>query len=365
MTSTPPQLQSPSDYMVGATIGEGSFGNVVIGMHKGSKLRVAIKVLLKHDVEKRPSLRHVIVQEQRILAQCNEESPFIVSLYASFHDTQCLYLVMELCERGTLTQAICSYRNDNNKLKNDKEWRTRVVSYYVHQIVQALEYLHFQQHVIHADLKPDNILISNNEKKNGPTVKLCDFGSAILLTPTNNSNSSDGNEHVISSYPSSSAIIPRGTAEYAAPELIRNDANMTPAIDLWSLGCIVICMMNDDYGGASPFHAQSDALCIDKIMTYCKQYNEHDYYNDEVWKDVAVEWKCLVKQLLHPDPLQRGNSKTIQSQYTQLWQTSNTNVNEDDTTTQRYLPPRPSWWNEAQSTPMRDGSQGWTAFVID
>lgn len=334
-SSSPPPIQSPSDYMVGVTIGEGAFGNVLFGVHKLSHTKVAIKVVLKLHVQ-----HSSIIQEQRILSQCND-SPFIVKLYASFHDDQCLYLVMELCgQRGTLQHAMDSFFPTKNK-----EWKQQiVVAYYTSQILQALEYLHFQQNVIHADLKPANILLSESGQ-----VKLCDFGSAIIM----NDNTT-------------TTTVPRGTADYAAPELIRNQTeDISPAVDVWSLGCIVVGMWNtsNGEGGAttSPFHAESDALCIDKIMKYAKEYNNDD--NQVQWKDIPSEWNGFVKQLLHPNPVQRGDAKSIQSQYRELLQ--NDNVNTDNAP---YLPPRPSWWNGAQSTTtpmMRDGSQGWTAFVMD
>jgi len=333
MTTPPTQLSSPSDYMVGVAIGEGAFGNVLYGKHKSSQTEVAIKVIPKLSVEKHPSLLYAVKQERTILTQCNE-SPYIISLYASFHDEQCLYLVMECATRGTLQDAIvtcCCCSNNTNG------WKTQVVPYYTRCLLHALEYLHVSQNVIHADLKPPNILITETG-----TLQLCDFGSAIQL---NSGNGGDSDKEGQASY------MPRGTADYAAPELIRGDNNtITPAVDLWSLGCVVFCMLKCE----SPFHAESDALCIDKIIKYAK---DHDCESDNVlFKDISSEYKPLLKQLLHPDPSKRGDANTLQSDCNIL-----PNTPEDS----NFLPPHPTWWNEAQSCPMRDGNQGWAVYLAE
>ena len=47
-----------------------------------------------------------------------------------------------------------------------------VTRYYVLQIVDALEYLHFTARIVHRDLKPENILITSDG-----CVKITDFGT--------------------------------------------------------------------------------------------------------------------------------------------------------------------------------------------
>lgn len=319
-------LQSSTcDYMVGIAIGQGAFGTVLYGRHKVSQKPVAIKVILRHSLQKHPFLQQAILQEQLILQRCND-SPYIVSLYASFLDDECLYLVLELGTRGTLQHAIDSYLNDNSSCTSD------IVTCYTSQLMQALEYLHYQQDVIHGDLKPENVLLCENG-----TLKLCDFGSAIDMKTT-------GIEY----------NVPRGTVDYTAPEVVvRNTRDVSPAMDLWSLGCIVVCM----WTGTCPFHAASDALAIDKIMKYCDEYNRE---MNKVSKQIPAEHKGLVTQLIHPDATKRGDIHSIQSQYKNL-------LIQNEKDMPPYLPPRPDWWNEVQSetTHLRDGSQGWTAFVMD
>ena len=50
--------------MVGIAIGQGAFGTVLYGRHKVSQKPVAIKVILRHSLQKHPFLQQAILQEQ-------------------------------------------------------------------------------------------------------------------------------------------------------------------------------------------------------------------------------------------------------------------------------------------------------------
>jgi len=87
------------------------------------------------------------------------------------------------------------------------------------QLLRALAFIHSKQ-ICHRDLKPDNILLTNDL-----SVKLCDFGSAKVLTPDDDKNIS----HVMNRY-------------YRAPELLFGLSDYSTKIDMWAAGCIFIEM---------------------------------------------------------------------------------------------------------------------------
>lgn len=91
-----------------------------------------------------------------------------------------------------------------------------IASNYFRQVLEALEYIHFKGFA-HLDIKPDNILISQNSG----TVKIADFGCAIKVNPENND-----------------ARV--GTSFYKPPENIRRlTIHDVRYCDIWSLGCTI------------------------------------------------------------------------------------------------------------------------------
>lgn len=98
------------------------------------------------------------------------------------------------------------------------EWN--FLQYFLYQILRGLKYIH-SANVIHRDLKPSNLLINSN-----CDLKICDFG---LARPTFE------NEHM------TEYVVTRW---YRAPELLLNSSDYTSAIDVWSVGCIFMELMN-------------------------------------------------------------------------------------------------------------------------
>eukprot|EP00607_Mallomonas_marina_P010626 CAMPEP_0182422358 /NCGR_PEP_ID=MMETSP1167-20130531/8027_1 /TAXON_ID=2988 /ORGANISM="Mallomonas Sp, Strain CCMP3275" /LENGTH=232 /DNA_ID=CAMNT_0024600357 /DNA_START=450 /DNA_END=1145 /DNA_ORIENTATION=+ len=100
------------------------------------------------------------------------------------------------------------------------------------ELIEALQFIH-SKHIVHRDLNPSNILITNKGH-----IKLADFGLAFQFSSCNGIFSDiigDSSEFV-------------GTAEYLSPEIL-DGGRATPASDLWALGCLLylLCI------GCSPF----------------------------------------------------------------------------------------------------------------
>lgn len=89
------------------------------------------------------------------------------------------------------------------------------VKQYMFQILKGLDYLHDYK-ICHRDIKPQNILVDHQKG----IAKICDFGSAKILSPTEQNVS-----YICSRY-------------YRAPELIFGATNYTTKIDVWSTGCV-------------------------------------------------------------------------------------------------------------------------------
>ena len=91
-----------------------------------------------------------------------------------------------------------------------------LVKLYAYQMFWSLTYIHALG-ICHRDIKPQNLLVDPATH----ILKLCDFGSAKRL---------------IKGEPNVSYICSR---YYWAPELIFGCTDYTPAIDVWSVGCVI------------------------------------------------------------------------------------------------------------------------------
>ncbi|KAF3442314.1 hypothetical protein FNV43_RR16230 [Rhamnella rubrinervis] len=196
-------------YKILEVIGKGSYGVVcaAVDTHTGEK--VAIKKI--HDVFEHISDAIRILREVKLLRLLRH--PDIVEikrimLPPSKREFKDIYVVFELME-SDLHQVIKA----NDDLTREHH------QFFLYQMLRALKYMH-TANVYHRDLKPKNILANANCK-----LKVCDFGLARVAfsdTPT----TIFWTDYV-------------ATRWYRAPELCGSFfSKYTPAIDIWSIGCI-------------------------------------------------------------------------------------------------------------------------------
>ncbi|KAI9075903.1 hypothetical protein K1719_042183 [Acacia pycnantha] len=196
-------------YKLLEVIGKGSYGVVcaAIDTHTGEK--VAIKKI--HDVFDHASDAIRILREVKLLRLLRH--PDIVEikrimLPPSKRDFKDIYVVFELME-SDLHQVIKA----NDDLTREHH------QFFLYQLLRALKYMH-TANVYHRDLKPKNILANANCK-----LKICDLGLARVAfndAPT----TIFWTDYV-------------ATRWYRAPELCGAfSSKYTPAIDIWSIGCI-------------------------------------------------------------------------------------------------------------------------------
>ncbi|KAF8086169.1 hypothetical protein N665_0633s0021 [Sinapis alba] len=196
-------------YQILEVIGKGSYGVVcaAIDTHTGEK--VAIKKI--NDVFEHISDALRILREVKLLRLLRH--PDIVEIKSimlppSKREFKDIYVVFELME-SDLHQVIKA----NDDLTKEHH------QFFLYQMLRALKYMH-TANVYHRDLKPKNILANANCK-----LKVCDFGLARVSfndTPT----TVFWTDYV-------------ATRWYRAPELCGSFCSKyTPAIDIWSIGCI-------------------------------------------------------------------------------------------------------------------------------
>jgi serine/threonine protein kinase len=121
-------------------IGSGSFGKVFEAKLKTTGEIFALKVLQKKSLTAKRGLKYAI-SEADILK--GADHPFIVRLHYTFQTINNLYMCMDYCTRGDLSQYIAE-----REIVSETETMN-----IAGQIVLALEYLH-SKNIVYRDMKP-------------------------------------------------------------------------------------------------------------------------------------------------------------------------------------------------------------------
>ena len=198
--------QKLGNYRLVKLLGRGGFADVYLGEHIYLQTPAAIKVLQMRLTDEALGK---FLAEARTIARFSH--PNIVSVLEFGIENATPFLVMSYAPYGSLRE-----RHPRGSLLQ----ATMIVSY-VEQVATALQYAHDRQ-VIHCDIKPENMLLGQNE-----VLMLSDFGIAISLQKIHGVPSDDS--------PNTSSIV--GTFTYMAPEQLYG--RPTIASDQYALATVV------------------------------------------------------------------------------------------------------------------------------
>ncbi|KAL7163631.1 hypothetical protein ACSBR2_039697 [Camellia fascicularis] len=203
-----------SQYEIQEFVGKGSYGVVAAAVDTHTGERVAIKKM--NNVFEHVSDAIRILREIKLLRLLRHQDIVEIKhimLPPSRREFKDIYVVFELME-SDLDEVI----------KANDDLTPEHYQFFLYQLLRALKYIH-TANVFHRDLKPKNILANADCK-----LKICDFGLARV-------SFSDAPSTIFwTDYVA--------TRWYRAPELCGSFfSRYTPAVDIWSIGCIFAEML--------------------------------------------------------------------------------------------------------------------------
>ena len=221
-------------------IGEGTYGVVYKAKDRASGETVALKkIRLDADVEGVPS---TAIREISLLKELSHAA--IVKLMDVVHCDKRLYLVFEYLD-GDLKRYMDL---------NPTGIPPQTVKSFLSQLLHGIAFCHSHR-VLHRDLKPQNLLISNSGR-----IKLADFGLARAF-----------------GVPVRLYTHEVVTLWYRAPEILLGTRYYSTAVDIWSIGCIFAEMITRK----ALFQGDSE---IDQLFRIFRLLGTP---NEEIWPNVS------------------------------------------------------------------------------
>jgi tetratricopeptide (TPR) repeat protein len=247
-------------YEVESRTGTGGMGVVYRARDRETSATVALKLVRQQEIESVDRFS----EEVELLARLAH--PHIVGYIThGVSEAGLPYLVMPWLEGLDL-----QHRLESNKLGVTDALKV------ARSVADALAYLH-ERGLVHRDLKPSNIFLEGGSFE---AVKLLDFGIARAMMPTRQITVSG-------------VLI--GTPGYMAPEQARGDRELTPAVDVFALGCVLFeCL-----AGRPLFSGKHMMAVLAKVLF------EEPLRLREVRSDVPLALDVLVKGMVAKDPAER------------------------------------------------------------
>jgi len=248
-------------YNVERIIGEGSFGTVKLCNHKITKQPYAMKIINKTKMNK----SQLELLQREIIIMSKLSHPHIVHLEEAFDTDKTTCLVLELITGGSIL----------TRLLTVGPYPEPDACVIMKQLLEACQYMS-SCGIAHRDLKPDNILITDEGE-----IKISDFGLSKDFT-------------------TSILVSAVGTANYVAPEVL-SGAEYNSACDVWSCGVICYAILSTQM----PFFGKDNARVFEKILAV--DYSFPDDYFGQV-SDTALDF---IDSIFVLNPLKRASYQDL------------------------------------------------------
>ena len=264
----------------GMFVGGGTFGSVYAAINLDSGHLMAVKEIRLQDPKLIPTIVSQIRDEMGVLQVLDH--PNIVQYYGIEPHRDKVYIFMEYCSGGSLAGLL-----EHGRIEDEM-----VIQVYALQLLEGLGYLH-EANVVHRDIKPENILLDHNG-----VIKYVDFGAAKVIANQGKTIVVDNS----SGRPKQQSMT--GTPMYMSPEVIKGGQHRGArlgAVDIWSLGCVVMEMAT----GARPWASLDNEWAI---MYNIAQGNTPQMPTNDQLSELGLDF---LRRCFDKDPARRASAAEL------------------------------------------------------
>lgn len=255
-----------STYYIGKKLGSGACGVV----HLVYDIKTCTPYAMKHvakNVLAEYSKPNILNDPQRVMNEVNImknlEHPCVIKMHEIVNKPDSVFMVLKFMKGGDLL----------NRIIRNKYLPEKTCKLFFLQICHAVKYLHAKD-ITHRDLKPDNILLENDDEET--LLKVSDFG--------------------LSKFVQKDSVMRTlcGTPLYVAPEVLLTGGrgSYTRKVDIWSLGVVLFTMLS----GTLPFSDEYGSAATEQIK------KAKFGFRHPSWKKVSGPVKKLILEILTVDP---------------------------------------------------------------
>lgn len=269
----------------GAVLSSNVYGSVFKATHKKSRNKFAIRQIGRKHFKNSDGIQ----TELEILK--GVDHPHICRVFETFEDNKNVYMVMELCRGGDLSDLYT---------KHSKIITEANIAIVVRQMVSAVNIFHERQ-LVHGELRLEGWLFSE-PLTNGVTVmdiclKMIDFGIVSKHSRGKDASSS------VEVYSSPKITCKEQRSAFCrSPEQLGGEGPAGSAADIWALGVIAFFMLC----GQTPFPRNAGHYKHESIMQA-----KFEFEPRAVWGGISSDAKAFVSQCLRRDPGARPSASDL------------------------------------------------------
>ncbi|KAL4507237.1 hypothetical protein ABPG72_002030 [Tetrahymena utriculariae] len=271
-----------NNYIILKNIGHGAFGKVKQVFDTNTEKHFAVKIINRDKLKKKKLDRNKSAFSliEKEIAICKKMAhPNIVKLYEYIDDQDeaKIYMIMDLLKKGSINSKSYWKIEKGKEYKESEKYSMpeQKLKKYFRDFLLGLDYLHTFVNVVHRDIKPDNLLIGDEDQ-----LKIADFGVSQMFEGEKDELSNDN-----------------GTKCYLAPETFTSNGFSGRPLDIWAAGV----SFYEIFTGSRPFNGKTLEVLKKSILETEPSYPDN----------MSPEFTSMLKKCLNKDPKKRANVQDL------------------------------------------------------